>query len=286
MTPPRTLKETLSSIDAVGSVRLSFFTPQGKDKVYVLVEGPDDIKLFRKIFCKKNVSVQDVPGSSKIDLIKALEKIQSVTTKVIGINDADFRRIKNALPTNPSHFLSDGHDTEMMLIQSDETFNAVLCELGLSIDSISDLRLSIINSLLFLSGVRYWNEADAGTESKGINFEGINMRIFFDGSDLDASLLVQELHARSRNSKDEINQQNIESLIKGFENNFDFCNGHDFHKALDIIIRKKCNEKPGPKNLEADFRKSYHFSDFTKTNLYADLSNWANQTKNTLFAQG
>ncbi len=87
-----------------------------QNAVGVLVEAKEDELFFRNFFSNNTVFFK-TDGFQK--LFKVIEQINyNKDTGFIGITDADFRRIDDEKITFENVFMTDGHDIEMMIINS------------------------------------------------------------------------------------------------------------------------------------------------------------------------
>jgi len=161
----------------INKIRLEFNNPSCRDKIWVLVEGGSDQKLFSKLVDGKHVKVEVVPGGVE-SLRKAVKVLTEKIDCLLGIRDADFLRMDNERETIKCLFMTDGHDAEIMIVMCDEAFKSLVAEF--KNDRLADfqsLREELFVSIKFLSGVR-WKNSLEGLE---LNFNGLGfLGSFFD----------------------------------------------------------------------------------------------------------
>lgn len=108
------------------------------DGFSILVEGETDIKLYGKLTCRSMSKLKVTFGKKKMrDIYNIL--FERGFVRVVGIRDADFIRLSDNKydPDYPSNiFLTDNHDSEGMVIQS-QAFDDFLLEVSMEDNLIS-----------------------------------------------------------------------------------------------------------------------------------------------------
>lgn len=235
-------------------------------ELIILVEGSSDKRLMDKFYenIYNNVYVQYPPDDGGVSGC-AYVKVQNVVCdfhdhRVIGINDADFRNIANEnIETIPDKiFLTDAHDIEMMLLQSNEVISSIKAEFGFQIDFNN-----VTETLKNITMLRFYQFRT----KLSIDFNKIK------NVSENSNLNLTNLAAKFNHVKIDISEvRKLEELVKA--NFFLMYNGHDVSKiiATNISANKKESkqrDKNGvsDKTLEAHMRAAYHISAFKKTNL-------------------
>jgi hypothetical protein len=276
------LQKNLNAKDVVGSINLDMASPVNKQKVWIIVEGNDDLKLFRKLIdgSSSNVSIEESYGG-KTELIKIVSEFIDKNDRVIGIRDADFIHFDGNNESTNNIFLTDYHDAEMMMISCDNTFRSLLAEF--TQNEGLELRDKILNSIMFVAGTRWINES----EGLSIRFEGLGFSNFFKINDkitLDNSTFIVTLMKRSINKKRSVSVDEINKKISNVTDFYNFCNGHDFQKVFALYVSsKKTGKTINEDSVSRSFRLAYSFSDFAKTHLYKQLQQWGIDNKKQLF---
>ncbi len=84
---------------------------------YLIVEGDNDYLCYKKFINTSQCRIRIAYGNPNvIEVISVLESRNY--QHVLGIIDADLRRLKNTIPVSSNILLTDSHDLETMLIQS------------------------------------------------------------------------------------------------------------------------------------------------------------------------
>jgi hypothetical protein len=255
----------------LAEIRLSINHPQNQDKVFVLLEGRTDIKLFRKIFSHKFTDTTALDGKDK--LVEALTTLHSENFRqVIGIKDADFEHLENIINID-NLFLTDYHDMEIEMIESD-ALKSVIDEFSIDecySDLSNQLRQNIYDIALEIGYIRWYSEQKNGLFNfKQIPFNNLvsykNCKISFNQQEFIALLLNQ------LKSDDSDILADITILKNISTDRLQICNGHD----LTLLISNYFPTGNINQNkIEEALRLSYHFQYFKKTNLFQNLKSWA-----------
>jgi hypothetical protein len=79
-------KEDITPESKITELRLDISHPNSRGKVFVLLEGESDVKLYRKLFNNDTCKIETIPGG-KIFLEKGLAILNGIYTLIIGIRD-------------------------------------------------------------------------------------------------------------------------------------------------------------------------------------------------------
>src|SRR5580693_6880159 len=117
-------KQDITYQDKLNELKLDISHPNSIGKVFVLLEGESDVRLFRKLFNLENCKVENIPGGNP-KLEECVQTLIANYALVIGIRDADFIHLNNIPYQKANIFLTDFHDIEMVMISTDELFSAL-----------------------------------------------------------------------------------------------------------------------------------------------------------------
>jgi len=274
-------------------IRLSITHPQNTNKVFVLLEGKTDIKLFRKLFSRDCVDTTALNGKSK--LVQALEiLVAEGYLQVIGIKDADFDHLDNT-PQNNNLFVTDYHDMEIEMIESN-ALDSVIHEF--SSENCHNLFLNNMKGIIYdvaenIGYTRWIHEIENNENGRYIlRFEGLNYNDFIDvkSCDLkfDLDLFLTNIITHSTNcplSKEDLIHK-IDALKVYSVNKRQLCNGHDLTKLISMIFSTRENSDKrniNQEKIEEAFRLSFHFDDFKQTNLFQNLNLWCQTNDYQIF---
>jgi hypothetical protein len=278
-------KEDITPESKITELRLDISHPKSRGKVFVLLEGESDVKLYRKLFNNDTCKIETIPGG-KIFLEKGLETLNDIYKLIIGIRDADFLHLEGQKPQFSNLFLTDYHDYELMMASESQCHCPIFFEHTKIASKEHNLIFEkLLNSIQFLGYFRWYNEI----ENLEFNFRGLGLNDLFDKRTfaIDDKTLIQTVITRSRDAKIKDVEQifdSVQGLYDSQHDLFQVCNGHDFMKVMAILCsssRKGINEK----DMASQFRVAYSQDMFKKTQLFKGTSDWASQNKVTLYHQ-
>ena len=266
----------------LNSIRLQMRHELGKNKIWIIVEGITDQNLFERLLKSEKVAVNQSYAGLK-GLIFIVQELLKETDKVIGIRDADFTRLTNNIKSEKNVFLTDCHDTEMMLISADNTYLSVVIECRVSRDTAIETRQKIQKSIIFIGGLKWMNDVD----DLELNFKNLGLSDFYNPTllSLDAQGYLDAVMKRSPNKKKSVSLDDVNRQISSIDDLLNLCNGHDFLNALSLYINSNplCKHGIGIDEIGRLFRLAYGFMDFKNTELFKKLSDWESRTGHHIF---
>jgi len=265
-------------------IRLSIRHPHNKDKVFILLEGSTDIKLFRNIFSYEYTDTTNLNGKEKI--IKALEILSSEgCINIIGIKDADFDHLeKISYPSNI--FMTDYADMEIQMVESN-ALDSVINEYA-SKDCYSILKSSLKDRIysfaIEIGYIRWYSERIRLDEGRGlVNFKRIDFNSIITYNNcqvfLDKNQLINLLYAQLENQEANI-EENIALLKEISTDRLQICSGHDL---TTLIANYFPTDNINQTKIEKALRLSYMMEYFQRTKLFENLNNWSNTNNYRLF---
>ena len=275
------MRQYLDETDKINAIRLQLRHPSGGDKVWILVEGESDQKLFGKFIGSPNTSVEQVHGGLS-SLQKAVKTLVEETKQVIGIRDADFLHLEGTSEVVSSLYLTDYHDAEMMMIASNETLASLIAEyLDPNIYHPETLRNEVLHSIVPLGNARWHNHRHRGS----LSFKGLAFSLFYNAANFSINLQVciQEIHKRSKNREIELEEHILSDDLSESTNLLQLCNGHDFERALALFISRQRTKGVSDSEVGKALRLAYTKEEFRKTILFALLEEWEKNSGYSLF---
>lgn len=218
---------------------------------------------------------------------------------VIGIIDADFKRILEKTNTIDNLFWTDYHDTEMMCIYSPAWENVL--DFYIKKDKFEafknkygeDFRTYLMKVSKPIGVLRLLNEKENlalkfKTKKKDESFEFLDYEAFTDRKTLKVDIQKLFKNVENKSEKPNFFKQNpnqVAEFDKLLATDFDLKelnNGHDLMYMTAVALletigsekNKDRKERITGANLENIFTISYRVGDFIQTNLYQELSNW------------
>ena len=267
--PTTTFEEKLSEL------KLDTSHPLSKKNVFVVVEGRDDVKLYKKLLNETCVVGHfDAEGKEKLE--KGLMDLWKypLLANLIGIRDADFLHLEGIQPFHPNLFFTDYHDAEMLLVSSDDTLQALFSEYLPKENKPKDVRDFLMNALRFVSYTRWYSIRN----KSGFRFKEFPLQVVLNlqKGEIEMEKFIDLL---IKLSPDETNVDKIRLIeeIKGlYDAEHDLrqlTNGHDFVGVLALFLKTK-TFSINPENLAKSLRLTYHKTEFRLTKLYQKLKDW------------
>lgn len=279
------LRETANELSSkLVAIRQILKHPSNENKVFVLLEGETDIRLFKKLFDLNKVEVDSLQGKEKV--IKALKTLLSEDyTHVIGIKDADFDRLE-ATQVIENLFITDYHDIEMSMIESKALESLIFEYAHTQSDILEFFKQEIYDTAINIGYLRWLNHKQGNNT---LLFEGLNFGFFIQQSserlDFNQEKFFETLleHSRKKNANLSLTQQSLEETIEDLKrlsiDKFQICCGHDLTKLIAKALLQNFNEK----EIEKALRLAYSLEYFKNTQLYASLMAWASTLNKQLF---
>jgi len=103
------MKDHLNKEDVLDSIRLQLRHPSGVDKIWIIVEGETDHKLFSRLIHGRHVEIEISHGGLN-SLLQSVSELLKETDRILGIRDADFLHLVGKQESAENIFLTDFHD--------------------------------------------------------------------------------------------------------------------------------------------------------------------------------
>jgi hypothetical protein len=273
----------------------------------LMVEGDTDCRVFNKWIEPSHCQI--LPAYGKENAIEALQLLEEKSLRgILAIVDADFWHLDQmSLPSN-NLILTDLHDLELMIIQS-QALDRFLEEYGsarkikqfLDNTITGDLRTELLYRSLPISLLRWLSIK----EHLNLRFKRKRLQVKGKGKDkgkikteyreLDYDTFVHKESLTIDLSKlvltilrftEDISLHHYEKLLsklsklceKPAYDQLQLTVGHDLTAILGIGLRKvlgnQSKEIADRNNIESILRLSYDYQDFKKTKLYQQTKQW------------
>lgn len=269
------IRANISKEDIISEVRLTLGADIKKEKIILLLEGEDDIKVMAKLV---NSNVELIESFSGKEGVK--EIIGSYFTdnfRLMGIVDKDYEII----PTSPKIFFYDHCCLEMMILSYKELFESIYYEYYDFVkESSGELREILLRNIRHISILRKYNHKN----SLELIFRGMKITNILDENELSVNKLLEEI--KKRKTKD-IDFENLKSMLTNeisrewdFKQLLDITQGHDFIGIFQYYCKKNKGKEPNKDNIASSLRCVLNMDYFKKTDLFKNLIVY--QTNNKL----
>ena len=260
-------------------------TLAGFDGIIVLVEGLDDIRVFRSMLNKKSTVLRSCGGKAialeVIDIVLTSDAFSEARKKAIfAFVDADFDRLKKKRYSE-AVILSDYHDLEVMIIWSD-ALDRYLAEYA-SADKLAAsptsephgfVRDSLIRICSYIGGLRLWS---LDTETN-VDFKNINHSALVDRRNLEVDFFkfCQGIYNNNRDVLRGISIKNLEETVCRLLEETrcdarDLVQGHDAIAVLGIMLRHaigSCDAAVVTEDIVgSNLRLAYRPDDWQRTDM-------------------
>ncbi len=268
----------------LSEIRLSIRHPENRGKVFILLEGKTDIKLFRNIFSHIYTDTTALKGKDK--LMEALRILEDEGYReLIAIKDADFDHL-NEVNYPQNLFITDYHDMEVEMVESGALIS-VICEFTSQecySKLLDNLKSQIYTLAIEIGYIRWYSDKIRVSRGKGLfDFKRINLNSLISCSNcqvyLDKSEYLRLLYTQIKSNEENV-EENITLLKATSSDRLQICNGHDLTMLIaNYFTVSNINQK----KIEEALRLSYRVEYFQNTNLYENLQNWSNTNNHRLF---
>lgn len=264
---------------------------------HVLVEGIKDLKVYTKFFNREEVRLTQTTGKYKLREAYGILSSRGFTRK-IAIRDADFLRIKGNIKFDQDFkddiFVTDGHDSEVMMIMVDTLEDLLSVGVDQQIQRAFEEKANstikkVVLDLAYLTGcLRLADKKEnLGLSFKPASPDGNRIRFKKFICEKTFSLNIdQMIHIVWEYSKNRQKVVSTKQVIRAAfdkillqENNYeDMINGHDVAEIVCIIasvaLKSKSNIFQHPDRVEESLALSFDRGKFRKTNLFQNINRW------------
>ncbi len=265
----------LTEDTTVAEIKLILSSGYKKKRSVIMLEGEDDIKLFRFLVDKSVTLIKAYGASTTID--KFMPEHFPTEPRVIGIRDRDYQKRRRF----PRIFYCDYCSAEMMLVSNDETFERV-CE-NFYIGNLSplSLRKEILSKLFFISVIRKLSAQNGW----GYKISDTDLSRIINPQKTPSLCEVLDF-VRSYNQKKGISVEQENKIRQekdsGREEDYlSITNGHDFLEVLRVYCTFDASNNRRrfitEKSLGGALRCAYSLYAFSQTDLYRELEKYGEQ---------
>jgi len=293
------MKKHLDANDLFNEIKMSY--RQSKRKIFIIVEGDTDKKLFKKFFNTENCEIEIACG--KQNLLDAFYKLKSdkefvvfFDQQFIAIADADFWHLEHTPLPFQNLFITDTHDTEIMMMAS-PAFDAIITEYAAEgkLKKFTESGKTVLNAILeagkYLGYLRWLNEKQ-GLSLKFKDYERkLDYAKFIDKDSLQADIEKMVTVVKNKSQRHDLDSNQLINDLKALFNNshdlLNVCCGHDLTNILALSFQKAIGTQSSTdmtqEKIEYSLRLAYHFSYFKLTELFRLLEKWANSNHKEIF---
>lgn len=271
----KSLRETEKGQKRIArSILLAHKVPQTINKFLVLVEGIDDLPIYRKFFDMNNVDIKDCNGCEHVKVVHDTIKQEREGNKpFLSILDSDFNQLNGNVPFDSNVFYTDYHDSELLISGNKQVRYKVFKDLLPKVKAI-DIRERAQKELFYVSFAKWFNVY----RHLSFKFEGLDLINCMPNQVISESVALQYFKPSPNGiSKFPFKAFRIFQSKNRNPNLDQLTNGHDLITRMAGILRKKYQLQISDKDLRDRFCKAFENSHAQKTKLYKNIASWSKQ---------
>ncbi|WP_454495886.1 hypothetical protein [Bacillus toyonensis] len=274
------------------------------DKTFVIVEGMKDYKLYTKFLNVHNqVEIKQVGGTERVQQVIQILNEREFNSKV-GIIDSDFSKILNDEVDVENLFLTDFHDSEVMMFES-PALEMVLSmyvtreklETFLDKREIREIIIKLAEEIGLLKLANYVHGLGLAFKPREADGNTLKYKDFINDRTLDLigrEQLIQAVRNYSFNRSDSVAEidvikERIEELSNSEYELVQLVNGHDLSNIIFLLLKKvlRCNNRSlyDYNSIEDALIMSYEARYWVETELFQNLHKWAELNDEDLFRE-
>lgn len=271
----KSLRETEKGQKRIArSILLAHKVPQTINKFLVLVEGIDDLPIYRKFFDMNKVDIKDCNGCEHVKVVHDTIKQEREGNKpFLSILDGDFNQLNGNVPFDSNVFYTDYHDSELLISGNKQVRYKVFKDLLPKVKAI-DIRERAQKELFYVSFAKWFNVY----RHLSFKFEGLDLINCMPNQVISESVALQYFKPSPNGiSKFPFKAFRIFQSKNRNPNLDQLTNGHDLITRMAGILRKKYQLQISDKDLRDRFCKAFENSHAQKTKLYKNIASWSKQ---------
>ncbi|MEL7798753.1 DUF4435 domain-containing protein [Idiomarina loihiensis] len=273
------MRETLTYEDLVNQIKMLLAHPKHHNKLFMVVEGDSDLKLFRSILKNESLEIESFKG--KTNVIRILQSLnEDYPDSVIGVCDSDFDNITGDSENHLDYqvYVTCHHDSEVMMLNS-KALDSLIDEYAdpNAHQQLHDRLLDAAFKVAYKLGVLRWVNH---VEDLKIRFKALSLvnHVNVNNLEVDISIddVIEELIDKSVNCR--IGQPELKGLYQDYldrdEDKFQICCGHDLTAIIAIILRQRTlsiDANINVRSIEQGLRLGYQKRFFDQTLLAETL---------------
>lgn len=278
-----TVTSSLTPNSVVTRIEMIMGHTSFREKVMIVVEGADDKKVYGRFFDKDHVIVYPFGGCDNFELLLTSLNPQFGHQLAV-IKDADFEHIMGYDYTFPNLFRTDVHDAEAMMM-TDAFYEVLSAEFLDGDDYLLSEMMKVHEELLPLS----WLKLTCRVKNRKIDFASFSVHKYYQGNNtVDIAKCAEVLSVKPENIAEGVPTQaevNDVMTTYGGVSSMQLNNGHDlcYGFAYKYKALKGSRKEISIDSLMKVLRTSFTMTQFSQTQLYSNIKDWAAQEKLNIF---
>lgn len=268
----RSLRESVTAEDIADGIILSHKgSKETLAKTIVLVEGKDDVDVYKSFLNENKVDIQDCCGCNKVrEVHHDMKKKHS--SPYFSILDSDFIRLSGKKIKHPHNmFYTDYHDSEMLMANSEGIMKAVFFSIVPPNTAYVELKDRIIDELHVLSLVKWY----VMKNKLGWTYCGLDLSSLSWGTTIPIDEVIKGFRP-GKNPKGNLRKEDLEAFVREHEDvdKRQTTNGHDFVSRMAAIFKKEYGCQLSDNAMRSLLCKHFVFRRAKDTHLYNEIKAW------------
>ena len=283
------MKEFLTPDSIANTIRMAAFTRRREigmkgsfAGVFLIVEGPDDARLFKMFSNQETCKIEMAFG--KHNATKAVELLQETGfDRAIAIVDRDFDTILGRMQNSDRLFYTDTHDIETLIIKS-PAFDKLIAEYAkddllreFESHSQKSLRQTLLEPAHFIGLLRCVSIQN----QLNLSFKEVDLDNYLEKDTLQINKNAFIRRVLKTSHASDIHPKELKKKIAELEaldhDPWIMARGHDLVSVLlrgFHVFGYRSAQRLSANALESSLRLSFSFDAFQETILYKDVKNW------------
>lgn len=278
---PLSLKDVIQQPTHTKAViKLALHSPEGAKRVWCVVEAPDDVTIYRKFFDTTIVSILPSDDEERRRSCRNVEKIVSELYReeenlfLLGIRDCDYTRYDISYSPPANVFVTDCRDIEMMMFSAP----SVIEELKAWDVTFPEKIEECACVERYLGYFRIYNELQQTSCSFHDGMTKVSLIWDFATHSIKPDYKKNLFNRFKELCEEDVTEEEFDSFVeeKRLEEEpyVNVCRGHDMFNLLPTMMIRQ--EYSRAKGIWICMVNAYSYDDFSITQLYTDIKEWAN----------
>ena len=277
------MKKYLTADDIANSARMMRTQYSGS---IVIIEGSTDMRLYKRFVDDRKCRL--IPANGKENAIKVVNILERSNFEgILTIVDADFWRLDGVDFEERNVLVTDTHDLETMLIES-EALDRLLEEFAAPF-KLQKIKTPVRELLLEAAmpiGLFRWLSSSS-KDKLSLRFKDMHFDSFMEKFPLSVNIRYMIREVKENSHEYSLNEKKVKkkiiALLKEEHDPWQACSGHDIVEILAYGLREVFGNSDSRYATEGivdrSLRLAYDITMFRETELYRSIQEWEEQNQ-------
>ncbi|OOM74465.1 hypothetical protein CLPUN_39180 [Clostridium puniceum] len=268
------IRDNLSKGEIISEIRLSLTHEIMRNYIFIVVEGKDDIKFWKKFISDNVILFESFSGKEGIKEI-VIDFFKN-NKRILGIRDKDYDNSAE----EGNILCYDSCCLEIMLADNDNTFKKIFDEYYFGPLNALEFKELLLRQLKFISLVRKYSTEDC----MNLKLNGISINNAFNLSkkEIDNNMIIEQINRHNANYFT-LNEDKLEKIKSkhckevSCKKLLEITQGHDFLITFAIYSNIYFSKHIKDSDISASLRCSYQENSLIETNIYSKIKKYENE---------